>query len=58
VTERLPNLTELRAQARRHREAATRETDPNKRKARLDLAAEYEKLVREVEEQKEVEDQH
>lgn len=51
MTERLPNLTELRAQARRHREAAARETDPNKRKARLDLAAEYEKLIKEVEDQ-------
>ncbi len=56
MTERLPNLTELRTQARRHREAAARERDPHKRKARLDLAAEYEKLVKEVEEQKELED--
>ncbi|MBV8536340.1 MAG: hypothetical protein JO128_12145 [Alphaproteobacteria bacterium] len=54
MTERLPNLTELRAQARRHRDAAARETDPHKRKARLDLAAEYEKLVQEVEDQKEL----
>jgi len=52
VTERLPNLTELRAQARRHREAAARETDSHKRQARLDLAAEYEKLIREVEDQR------
>lgn len=52
MTERLPNLTELRAQARRHREAAAREKDPDKRQARLDLAAEYEKLIREVEEQR------
>jgi hypothetical protein len=51
VTERLPNLTELRAQARRHREVAARETDPKKRQARLDLAAEYDKLVKAVEEQ-------
>jgi len=56
VTERLPNLTELRAQARRHREAAVRESDPHKRKARLELAAEYEKLVKEVEDQKELDD--
>ncbi len=54
MTERLPNLTELRVQARRHREAAVREIDPNKRQARLDLAAEYEKLARQVE--KEAED--
>jgi len=46
----------LRAQARRHREAAAREADPRKRQARLDLAAEYEKLAGEVEDQKEVED--
>ena len=52
MTEHLPNLTELRAQARRHREAAIRETDPHKRQARLDLAAEYEKLVRELEDQR------
>ncbi|HTP83981.1 MAG TPA: hypothetical protein VMQ11_13610 [Alphaproteobacteria bacterium] len=52
MTERLPNLTELRAQARRHREAAARETDSHKRQARLDLAAEYEKLIREVEDQR------
>ncbi len=49
MTERLPNLTELRAQARRHREAAAAETDAKKRQARLDLAAEYEKLAKEVE---------
>ncbi len=49
MVEKLPSPTELRAQARRHREAAAREPDPQTREARLTLAAEYEKLAQEVE---------
>lgn len=40
---------ELRARAREHRHAAERDEDPMTRKARLTLAAEYERLADAIE---------
>ena len=49
MAQRLPGATELRAQACRHREEALKTSDAEKRRVRLAVALEYEKLARAVE---------
>jgi hypothetical protein len=49
MAERLPGAKELRAHARRHREEALKTTDAEKRRVRLAVALEYDKLAYAVE---------
>jgi len=49
MAERLPSPTTLRTQAGHHREEASKTADADKRRVRLTVAQEYEKLARAIE---------